>query len=136
MSWLKKLFGQAEQAPVLSATLRKEPGNLHVLRVSGVLNKATMDNIQAVAARDIEAGAGDLRLLLMLDKFLGWKRGDNWGDIEFFARYGDQIAKIAVVGDARWEAETLAFLAAGRRKGEVKCFTPDQEAAARAWVKA
>ena len=135
MEWLRKLMGKAEPAPTVTATLRKEPGNLYVLNISGVLNKATVDNIQAVTARDIDGGADDLNILVVLQNFGGWKRGDNWGDIDFFAKYEQRIAKIAVVGDMRWETETQMFLAAGHRRGEVRYFAPGQEDAARAWLK-
>jgi len=135
MKWLRNLFGESKPPTAdVTATLRKEPGNVYVLRIGGMLNKATTDKIQAVAARDIEAGAQDLKLLLVLRNFRGWKRGDDWGDIEFFARYGEQIARIAVAGDPRWEAETLIFLGSGHRKGEVRYFPLEQEAAARAWL--
>ena len=85
---------------------------------------------QAVA----DARAADLKVLLILDDFRGWKRGDDWGDLDFFSRYEASIAKIAVVGEPRWEAETLLFLGAGRRKGRVQYFMPHFEGRARAWL--
>lgn len=134
MDWLKKLLGRDKPAATVTATLRKEPGNLYVLRIGGLVNKATVDNIQAVARRDLEAGAKGLKVLLILQDFRGWKRGDDWGDLEFFAKYEQQIAKLAVVGESRWKDETLLFLGAGRRTGEVRYFSDSQEAAGRAWL--
>jgi len=134
MDWLKKLLGRDKPAATVTATLRKELGNLYVLRIGGLVNKATVDNIQAVARRDIEAGAKGLKVMLILQDFRGWKRGDDWGDLEFFAKYEQQIAKLAVVGESRWKDETLLFLGAGRRTGEVRYFSDGQEAAGRAWL--
>jgi hypothetical protein len=138
MSFLKSLFGlgkpakTATQAPV--ASLKKEAANLYVLRIGGVINKATVDRIQQICVADFERGAKDLRVLMVLSDFKGWTRGDNWGDLSFFAQYEQNIARIAVVGDARWETQMLMFLGAGRRTGEVNYFAPAEEAKARAWL--
>ena len=134
MKWLKKWFGSAPAAPSVTASFRKEAGGIYVLRIGGTLNKATLDNIQAVARHNIEAGAKGLKVLLHLDDFRGWKHGDIWGDLDFFSRYEQNIAKIAVVGEPRWEAETLLFMGAGRRTGQVRYFPPHYEGRARAWL--
>ena len=136
MKWLRNLFGGGNRKPSSGAvaTARKEGGNLYVLRIGGVLNKATVDRIQAIAARDIERGTKGLKMLVLLSGFEGWRKGDEWGDIDFFASHGDSIVKIAAVGEAMWREEVLIFLLAGRRKGEVRYFLPDQETQARAWL--
>jgi hypothetical protein len=134
LKWLRTCFGGGKKSPTVTATLSKELGHVHVIRIGGILNKATIDNLQAVAARDLAAGTRSLKLLIILQDFLGWKRGDDWADIEFFAKHGQQIERIAVVGDRKWETESLMFLAAGHRKGEVRYFAPDQETNARAWL--
>ena len=134
MKWLLKWLGFAPKAPSVSASLRKEENGIHILRIGGVLNKATLDNIQSAARRGIEAGAKDLKVLLVLRDFRGWKRGDDWGDLDFFGRYEAALAKIAVVGEPHWEEETLLFLGAGRRHGEVRFFPPHFEGKARTWL--
>ncbi|MEI7903144.1 MAG: STAS/SEC14 domain-containing protein [bacterium] len=135
MKFIDKILGKAEPKPTLTATLKRESANLYVLRIGGLLNKATVSNIEAVARRDIDGGAQDLKMLLILqDDFLGWERAGNWGDVDFFAQYGDHIVKIAVVGDTQWEAQVLAFLGAGSRKGEVRFFHQGKDAEARSWL--
>jgi lysozyme family protein len=135
VNWLKTLLGRRGQsaAPAFAATLQKEAG-VYVLRISGMIGKETVDRIQAVAARDIESGAKDLKVLILLSDFQGLRRSDNWGNIDFFAQYGKEVAKIAAVGEARWETDILMFLAAGYRKGEVRYFAPEEESKARAWL--
>lgn len=135
MSWLSGLFGKDDvQEPKSSANMKRVSGDTYELRIRGTLNKATVDNIQEIGVREIEKGATSLKLLVMLDDFRGWQRSDNWEDIEFFATHGDRIARIAVVGDGKWETESLMFLGAGRRKGEVKFFPSADEAKARGWL--
>lgn len=134
MSWLNQLLGRAPARPPAPASFRRETSGVYALRIGGVLSKATLDNLQAVARHNIEAGARDLKVLLLLDDFRGWKRGDDWGDLDFFSRYEEFIAKIAVVGAPHWEAETFLFLGAGRRRGQVRYFPPHYEGKARTWL--
>jgi hypothetical protein len=139
MQWLQKLFGggdtkKAGAASAPTATLKKESANTYVLRVGGLMNKATVDRIQAIAAQDIERGARNLKVLIIFENFQGMRRGDEWGDVDFFARYEANIAKIALIGDLRREEEAKLFLGAGRRSGEVRCFAPGEEKQARAWL--
>jgi hypothetical protein len=136
MNWVKKLFGCHDEkpGPISTATLKKEAGNFFVLRIGGKLSKATMDRVQAFAERYISKGQTDLKLLVILTDFCGWKGGDNWGDIDFFIQYESNISKIAIVGDAAWETETLVFLGAGRRTGQVRFFKTEQETLARTWL--
>ena len=136
MNWFQKLKEAIGSKPKMTttATLLKEPGGIYALRILGVLSKSTNDQIQAVAKRDIDAGATDLKVLIVLENFRGWKKGDDWSDIGFFAQYEANFSRLAVVGEPRWEAETLLFLGAKRRTGEVRYFETTQEAAARAWL--
>ena len=135
MKFFDKIFGKEEPKPQVTATLRRENDKLYVIRIGGLLNKETVSNIEAVARRDIDSGARDLKLLLILqDDFLGWQRTGNWGDVDFFSTYGDLIVKIAVVGDVQWEEQVLAFLGAGSRKGEVRLFPRGKDAEARGWL--
>lgn len=137
MSWLRSLFGRGRRsARAILETVQKGAGNVCVLRVGGVLNKVATDRILAIAAHDIARDAQDLKVLLILNDFQGWLRGDDPGGSASSARRAPSIARIAVVGDARWEAESLAFLAAADRSREV-CFFPTQEEhQARAWLAA
>ena len=136
MQWLKDLLGLVarDEAPTNRVTVRKEAGSLFVCRISGVLNKAAVDQMQALSVREIEKGIKDIRMLLILSDFKGWRKGDAWGDLDFFMTYGNLISKIAVVGDTRWQEPVRCFLLAGQRRGEVRYFPPEQEAGARAWL--
>ena len=134
MKWMRQWLGLDPKAPSVSASLRKEENGIHTLRIGGTLNKATLDNVQSAARRGIAAGAKDLKVLLILQDFRGWKRGDDWGDLDFFGQHEADVAKIAVVGEDRWEEEALLFLGAGRRQGEVRFFPLHHEGKARAWL--
>jgi|SRR6516164_6067922 hypothetical protein len=110
-----------------------EANDLFVLRISGTLGQADFAAAQADLARRIDAGAKP-RVLALTENFDGWQKGADWNDLEFQLSHGDEIQKIAVVGDPRWETHALAFAGAGVRTAPVKFFPSGQEAAARAWL--
>jgi hypothetical protein len=74
------------------------------------------------------------RVLAVLENFEGWERGADWGDLEFLFSHSHEIAKIAIVGEPRWESDALAFAGAGFRRAPVKFFPAGQETQARAWL--
>jgi hypothetical protein len=119
----------------VSANLEYQSDNIYLLRVGGLLKKAELDAIQADFVQHI-VSAGAIKLLVVLDDFTGWERGADWGDTDFFFSHRNDIEKIAVVGNPRWEAEILAFAGAGLRKAPVKCFPETAESEARAWLAA
>jgi hypothetical protein len=139
MKLLKKLLGKDKAAapakPAAAATrFYKSPEGIYVFELSGVLNKATVDRVQLIATTEFKRGVTNAKLMIVLKGFVGWKGGDDWGNLDFFMQYEHNIARIAVVGDARWQAEMQMFLGAGRRTGEVRFFLPGQEKPARDWL--
>jgi len=117
----------------MGATIQQEKGNLRVLRITGLLRKSELD-----AALTIEANqwgpATRVKVLVIVEDFKGWEQGADWGDMTFFATYGDRIDKIAIVSDPKWESEILAFAGAGFRRAPVKFFSANQLALGRAWL--
>ena len=57
-------------------------------------------------------------------------------DLEFVFSHSNEIARIAIVGEPRWEPEALAFAGAGFRRAPVKFFSTNQLAEARTWLAA
>jgi hypothetical protein len=116
----------------MSATLEHQNDNLYLLRVGGMLKKADLDAVQTEYVQKF-SGAGTVKVLIRLENFTGWE-GAAWDDTGFFFRHLDDFEKIAIVGEPRWEEETLAFTGAGIRKGPVKFFPETDEHEARAWL--
>jgi len=109
-------------------------GELLWIRVSGHLTKAEYDAAcQQMLGSMLGQGKAP-RLLVSLDGFLGWERGGDWSDMAFLSRHGDEIAKIAVVGDRRWEDEVMMFTGAPLRKTPVRFFDAPDLDLAKAWL--
>ena len=117
----------------MPAHIQLEPNNVHVLRFSGVLKRSEFGGTQEAASRAIEAGVKP-RVLAILENFEGWEKGADWNDLDFMLTHGNEIAKIAIVGDPRWEPDAMAFAGAGFRRAPVKFFPTAQLAEARAWL--
>jgi hypothetical protein len=119
----------------MPATIQNEPNNVYLLRISGVLKRSEFGAGQSAIGQAIDAGAQP-RVLAILENFEGWERGADWNDLDFMFSHGDGIAKIAIVGESRWEVEALAFAGAGFRRSPVKYFPCDRLAEARTWLAA
>ena len=119
----------------MPASLQRESDNIYRLDVSGILSKAELDGAQDALTADIGwIPGGKVRLLVVLDRFDGWDGLSNWSDLTFFARYGDNIERIAIVGEPRWREYALMFAAADLRRAPVEYFVADAIDAARAWL--
>ena len=117
----------------MGATIQQEKGNLRVLRITGLLKKSELDAVQAAEAKQWTP-ATRVKLLVIVESFQGWERGADWGDVSFLVTQGEQIEKIAIVGDPKWETEFLMFAGGGLRKAQVKFFPSNQLAQARVWL--
>jgi len=71
------------------------------------------------------------RVLTVLESFEGWQRAAEWGNLDFQYWHSNEIAKIAIVGEPKWEADALAFAGASLRKAQVKFFPLGQVGEAR-----
>ena len=63
-------------------------------------------------------GLGDVaRVLVMVESISrGWVGKEVWRRCTVFVEHGDRIAKIAIVGDPKWESRMLMFTGAGFRR--------------------
>jgi hypothetical protein len=80
---------------------RIDDAGLYV-RISGIMKLADQQSLQA-SGMELIAQHKKVRLLVTLEDFQGWEQGVDWGDIGFLLAYGNDVAKIAFVGDERWK---------------------------------
>src|SRR5438876_11190965 len=113
--------------------MQYEPNDICVLGMSGILKRSEFGTEQTELARHIDAGSKP-RLLVILENFEGWERGADWNDLDFVLSHGNEIARIAIVGESRWEPHALSFVGAGFRPAPVRFFPSSQLVEARAWI--
>jgi hypothetical protein len=117
----------------MAVTIEQEEGNLRVLWITGLIRKSEWDDALATEARQWGPQTR-IKTLVIVDDFKGWERGADWGDLTFFDRHGDQIDKIAIVADQKWETDLLLFGGVGLRRAPVKFFPANQRKLAREWL--
>jgi len=110
-------------------------GALMYVRISGIMEPADQESLQTVAARLIAQGL-KVRLLVTLYEFEGWRKGADWGDIAFLLAHGNDVARMAIIGDERWKDQVFAFVGKGLRDTEVEFFPFSSEGEAERWARA
>jgi hypothetical protein len=114
-------------------TMLEATGPVISARISGELGKSEVSQMQAAALQAIR-GHGKISALFILERFEGWKSGDQWGDVTFMTEHDQEIVKIAVVGEPGWRDMIYAFLAKGFRGAAVEYFLPGEISRARSWL--
>jgi len=54
--------------------------------------------------------------------------------MSFLSEHGDDISRMAIVGEERWRDDALMFVAKGLRATGIEYFTPADLDRARAWL--
>jgi hypothetical protein len=115
----------------VAATLRHDRGNVYLLELTGRLHAADLEAVQQAAAGQIRGG-GKIRLLVLLHTFEGWDPAAT--GLAFYIKHGEDIERIAIVGDGRWRDEALMFAGADLRQAQVEFFLPPDGRWAAEWV--
>jgi hypothetical protein len=117
----------------MPASVQHEYANVYRLDVHGLLAKTELEACERRLAGEMTNGRS-VRLLVVLDGFEGWAPDRRWNDLSFYARHGDAIVRIAIVGEERWRGLTMMFASADLRRAPVEFFREQDAAAARAWL--
>jgi hypothetical protein len=72
--------------------------------------------------------------LILAEKFEGWEKAGDWGDLSAQTQLDEQIERIAIVGEKPWEDVALLFTGKGIRKVEIEYFAPMEVSRARSWL--
>jgi hypothetical protein len=108
-------------------------GNPITVKISGLLKKEEFTRLQGLFLEAVKHQR-KFSLLVMLEGFEGWDEKDDWNSVPFHLEYDQQVQKVAIVGDAKWEDLFAAFLGKGMRGMQIRHFLPAQLDAARTWL--
>ncbi len=110
--------------------MEESSGNVIGFKVIGTINKADYESL-IPEIENLVAKEGTINLLLDLTDFK-WEKVSAWGaDWKFGREYHEEIKKLAIVGDKKWE-EWLAKLAEPFYAGEARFF--HRQAIEEAWT--
>lgn len=101
--------------------------------ISGVMTKEDFAAVQE-ASRGLIAKVGKINALIILREFVGFGRGVDWGNMDFYAQHADDILKMALVGDEKWKAQAEVFTGKGARKTKIEFFPTESFGQAHSWI--
>ncbi len=85
-----------------------QQGNYLEIQVSGKLDKEAYEMFLPSVERQIEE-CGKIRILFAMHDFHGWDPGAMWQDIKFDVKHFNDIERLAIVGDKKWERGMAVF---------------------------
>lgn len=108
--------------------------NVVYIRISGIMQFNDQQALQNLGKRLLTQGE-KLRLFITLEGFQGWEKGVDWSDIDFLMTHGNDIGRMAIVGDERWKDQMFAFVGKGLRTTEIELFSPSSLKEADTWLR-
>jgi hypothetical protein len=118
----------------MGAEIIDNVGGIVTLRISGQLTQAELAAVQRKIGTLIQH-RGKVRALVLVENFKGWAKDGDWGDLSFQLEHDQDIERMALVGDRKWEELAAVFMGKGLRPFPIEFFQPADTAKARAWLK-
>jgi hypothetical protein len=103
------------------------------IKLSDKLTVNEFQKLQSMAKSSLE-GFGQFRGLIELEGFQGWSKEPGWENSFILKEDGEQISKVAFVGDEKWKEEVFMFMGKQMRKTAIEFFPKNQLAEAKAWL--
>jgi stage II sporulation SpoAA-like protein len=101
------------------------------IRVDG---KLTAEDYESFVPRiEVLIKKEKIRMLVELVDFHGWSAGALWEDTKFAARHFNDIDRIAIVGNTKWEKGMAVFCKPFTR-ATIRFFDSDDIESAKSWI--
>jgi hypothetical protein len=107
-------------------------GKLLEVHLTGKLGKEDYEKFLPTVERLVKQH-GKIRMLVELHDFHGWTAGALWEDIKFDAKHFNNIERLAVVGETKWE-KGMATFCKPFTTAKVRYFDSAKAAEAQAWL--
>jgi hypothetical protein len=108
-------------------------GRLLRIRVTGRLTKTDYAMFLPVVERLIRQH-GKIRILLETHDFHGWTAGALWEDVKFDLKHFNDIERLAIVGEKKWE-HGMAVFCKPFTTATVRYFDQSKLLEADAWIR-
>jgi hypothetical protein len=116
----------------MGAQIVEMVGDLITCKIWGKLSEPELHAVQRAVSAAME-GKDRVNLLVLVENFDGWERGE-WADFSFQAAQDGKIARMALVGEQRWEDLATAFVGAEMRAFPISYFLPGELGQALQWL--
>ncbi len=117
----------------MSCTITEaENGKVIEIELSGKLTAEDYEQFVPLAEQRIQQ-FGKVRMLVVMQDFHGWEAGALWDDIKFDVKHFNDIERLALVGESRWE-KGMSVFCKPFTTADIKYFEHTELAAAREWI--
>ena len=103
------------------------------VKLIGKLTIRDFQELQSLARLSLER-FGQFRVLIELEDFQGWSKETGWENTSFLEENGEDISKLAFVGEEKWKVEVFMFTGKPMRQMAIEFFPQDQLDQAQAWL--
>ena len=110
----------------------KNEGKLLEVQLTGKLEKEDYTHFVPTVEKLVKEH-GKIRMLVTLLDFHGWTAGALWEDIKFDAKHFNDIERLALVGEKRWEKD-MAIFCKPFTTAKIRYFDFLAESEARTWL--
>jgi hypothetical protein len=108
-------------------------GRIITVRVSGKLVKEDYERFIPAVERLI-AAHGKVRLLFEMHDFHGWAAAALWEDFKFDVKHFDDIERLAMVGEKRWQ-QWMSSFCRPFTTARIRYFESHEADKAREWIR-
>jgi hypothetical protein len=111
----------------------QDDGRIVFVRVSGKLVKEDYERFVPEVERLI-AVHGKVRVLFEMHDFHGWAADALWEDIKFDVRHFNDIERLAMVGEKKWQ-QWMSSFCRPFTKARIRYFESHEADKAREWIR-
>jgi hypothetical protein len=117
----------------MACEIIKIEDSLVYARIRDVMRVADQKALESAAMELIGKG-NKVRLIAIMENFRGWEKSEAWSDVGFMATHGNEIVKMAIVGEEKWREEAFLFVGKGLRSTEIEFFPSSSLKQAEEWA--
>ncbi|QDT60496.1 hypothetical protein SV7mr_30190 [Stieleria bergensis] len=107
-------------------------GNILEIQFTGKLDIEAYESFLPSVESQIKE-CGKIRILFSMHDFHGWDAGAMWQDIKFDAKHFNDIERLAIVGETKWE-HGMAIFCKPFTTAKIRYFDQSDIEAARLWI--
>ena len=125
---------QQKAKPAAVQVISENDGKLLLVHLTGALHKDDYRDFVPIVEQAVRRN-GKIRVLVEMHDFRGWNPGALWEDVKFDFKHFNDIERLAMVGEKKWEQWMVTFCKPFTT-ATIRYFPMEQADDARVWITA